>query len=320
MPSPDPNEFLGYIKYDGDLVADGIIDARVAAAALEGFDSAIRYFVVQERPELATTEFPIPVRIRNGSWTALIPSTIGEWITAGAGIALTAYLTTAATKLAEHDFKDIGVRDLFTKALKGVQWFIKIGKHLGTLTERRLTNLRWRENNTEVGVPNEHGVYLFVPREFFEAFLKAPSGLLSRVVKIVETERILLVGRNEAGQIDEVSVTSREKHIFYTSEEEPTQTLFPELAHGQPVTLDGIVTRGNETANSIGFRYSEHILTCYPRIGSVVRFKPHLFLRCIIVGQVSRADGHGGTSDPRPKIIFDDLSTIEPEGGSQELF
>ena len=79
-----------------------------------------------------------------------------------------------------------------------------------------------------------------------------------------------------------------------------------------------MVTRGNETANSIGFKYHEHILTCYPRTGNIVPFKRHLFLRCRITGEISRAEEHGGTSDPRPKIIFDDLQIIELE--EQPLF
>lgn len=318
MPDLNSDDFLGYIKYDGGLVADGVIDARAAATALEGFDSALRYFVTQKHPELATVEYPIPVRIQSGSWLAIIPNTVGEWMLAGAGVVITTYLSTAAKKVAENDFKEATIRDLLRKALHAIQWFIRIGNHLGTLAERSLKNLRWRENNTEVGIPNEQGEILFVPREYLELFLEAPTGLLSRIAEVIETERTLSIGRNANGKIEEVTITQREKHIFYVPEADDSEVLFPELAHGQPVKLEGVVTRGNETANSIGFKFRDHILTGYPRKGSIVRFKPHLFLRCIIVGEISRSDDRGSVSDPRPKIIFDDLQTIEPE--SPELF
>jgi len=82
----------------------------------------------------------------------------------------------------------------------------------------------------------------------------------------------------------------------------------------------GIVTRGNERTNSIGFLYNEHVLTCYPRHGSIVRFKPHMFLRCRIVGEITRLNDETGESDePRPKIIFDDLILLQDENQGQLL-
>ncbi len=95
-----------------------------------------------------------------------------------------------------------------------------------------------------------------------------------------------------------------------------SETLFPELQHDESVILDGLVTKGNEKENSIGFEYNNHVITCYPRQGSMVRFKPHLFLRCRIYGVIDRSDGHGGITAGRPKITFDDLTILsadEPE-------
>jgi len=73
------------------------------------------------------------------------------------------------------------------------------------------------------------------------------------------------------------------------------------------VLLEGFVTRGNEVANSIGFRYLDHILTCYPMSGSIVRFKSLLFTACAIEGSISRIDEHGHPNAHRPKIHFDKL-------------
>jgi len=97
------------------------------------------------------------------------------------------------------------------------------------------------------------------------------------------------------------------------------EILFPEFQHGQRISLEGVVTRGNEMTNTIGFQYSGHILTCRPRRGSIVRFKRHLFLRCLIIGKISRLDEHGGTTNPRPQIVFDDLQIKEDDGGQPSL-
>ena len=124
------NEEIGFLKYQGKLVSDGIIEAKVAARALNGFDGALRFFINQEEPKLADIELPIPVQMRKGSWEIHIPSSVEQWILSGAGIAVTAYFTKAASKLAEKDFKDVGLKDVFKKALKGIQWLVRSGNIL----------------------------------------------------------------------------------------------------------------------------------------------------------------------------------------------
>jgi hypothetical protein len=316
----DTDNSIGYLKYDGELVAEGILDARAAATALLGFDRSLRHFVSREDPALGKFNFQIPVKVQHGSWAALIPDTVGGWVMAGLGVAVTAYITTAATKLAENDFKDKKLKDVFVEGLKAIQWIIRVGKHLGTLTNRRLTGLRWRNDNTEVGIPNEAKEYLFVPRHYFQAFLEAPANILADIASIVEVERVLTIAVIQEEGVDTETISIRDKHIFYVADKIDDEVLFPELLHGQNVELDGVVTRGNEVANSIGFRYNEHILTCYPQSGSVVRFKKHLFLPCRIIGVISRADGRGGTNDPRPKIRFEGLTILSETPAEADLF
>lgn len=46
--------------------------------------------------------------------------------------------------------------------------------------------------------------------------------------------------------------------------------------------------------NALNFiKYLGHILTAYPDVGSVVKYKPLLFLRCKLVGTVNRLDEKG---------------------------
>ena len=66
-------EYIGYLKYEGTLVKEGLLDARKADQALLGFDEAIRFYVGQQSPLLRDQDFEIPVRFRKGSWEPLIP-------------------------------------------------------------------------------------------------------------------------------------------------------------------------------------------------------------------------------------------------------
>jgi len=316
---PDAKEYIGYVEFTGDGIAEGLLDARKQAKALVGFDSSLRFFVGRQLPELQKAEYEIPVRVEKGSWQALIPQSIEQWIMAGASAVVLAYLTTAATKMAQNDFANVGMKDVFLRSLEGIQWFIKIGKHLGELGKRKFDQVRWRNNNTEVGIPNAHGEYLFVPKGFLEWFVQAPKPLLADLAEVISIDRQLNVSLIYADRIETVSVTQNERHVFFLKEDQE-EVLFPDLKHGQRVTLEGLVTRGNENANSIGFFLREHILTCYPSTGNIVRFKPALFLECRITGTITRADKFGGTNDPRPKIIFDDLLPIETGPDIQDLF
>ncbi len=157
------------------------------------------------------------------------------------------------------------------------------------------------------------------PKDFWNGTFKHQGHYFADLAEVISTDRQLNVSVIYPDHIDTVSVTQEERHVFYTKEQEE-EVLFPELQHGQRIELEGLVTRGNENANSIGFFHREHILTCYPSSGNIVRFKPALFLNCKINGTITRADKFGGTKDPRPKIIFDDLQPLETDIDIQDLF
>ncbi len=304
-------DVLGYLKYRGESVDEGFLDTRKSAGALLGLDEAIRHFVSQELPELDSINYEIPVRIRKGSWEAIIPKTIGDWIVAGSGLAATAYVTTAAKELAKNDFKDVTLKKVFIKAFKAIQWFITIGKHLQTLKQKRFEKVRFSENNRLIGIPNEHGEYLFVPKEFLDLYVSCNSTILEEVAKVIEIDRSLVVGVVEGSVPEEVEITAKEKYIFY--EEETEEVLFPELEHGQNVDLEGDITRGNENSNNLGFRYDGHILTIIPDRGSIVRYKHTLFLKCIVSGRISRLDKFGNITKRRPEIIFSTIIPVESD-------
>ncbi len=299
---------LGYIKYSGKLVRDGYLDARKSAQALLGMDEAVRFFVFQQAPELRTADFEFPVKVKRGSWEIVI------------GGILLAYGAKAAQKMAENDFKNIGLIDVFKKALSAIQWMIRIGKHMGDLTIKKFENVKFKDNNTLIGIRNSQGEFLYVPKEFLEFYASASPNLLKKITEVVEEERSLSVGIYDGNAVIEETVTRRHRQIFTNEVEEPGEVLFPELEHGQAVMLEGELTRGNEMSNTVGIGYQGHILTGVPEVGSIVRFKPSLFLRCNIYGRVSREDEKGRLDARRPRIIFTRIESLESDDDNQQLF
>jgi len=315
--SSNNENYLGYIKYHGELVEGGLLDARKSAQALLGFDEAVRFFVGIQSAELKEINFDLPVRIRQGSWEALIPDAI-FWIKTAIGAGATAYLIKAGQKMAENDFSDMGVKTILRSSLDAILWVIRIGKHIGTLAIRKFERVKFRNDNTEIGIFNESGEILWVPKRYLDLYVKCPKSLLKKMADLVENERVLTIGVfNNDNEVNE-SISLPYKRIFTTKDED--DMLFPELKHGMEVVLDGEVTRGNETTNSIGFRYQDYILTAYPRTGSVVRYKPALFLRAQIEGTINRVDEFGDINAKKPKIIFTKIIPKENESKERSLF
>lgn len=312
----DSVEYIGLIRYKGKPLEDGYLDARASARALIGFDGAIRYFNGQQDQELAKSDYPIPVRVRAGSWEALIPHDIASWIQTAAGVAFTAYLAAAATQMAENDFRDMTLDRLFKKSIHAIQWVLKTGKHMGTVSQRTFTDLLFRNNNTEIGIPNNEGKYLYVPKWFLDMFEKMPIHLLRGIASLVSPEiRLEVVVRDGKKDVAE-SLEVSHKSVFCPDEAEVP---FPELVDGMRITLEGLVTRGNGNTNTVGFQYNGHILTCYPKEGDVVRFKPAIFVKSKMTGIVKR---EGGTVDGKalkPKIVFDQLVPLERESSIRPL-
>lgn len=299
---------LGYVKYSGELVKDGYLDARKSAQALLGVDEAVRFFVYQQAPELRTLDFEFPVKVKKGSWEIVI------------GGILLAYGAKAAQKMAENDFKDVGLKDVLKKALGAIQWMIRIGKHLGDLTIKKFENVQFRDNNALIGLRNSQGEYLYVPKEFLDFYASASPALLRKMSEVVEEERSLTVGVYDGQAVIEETVTRKHRQIFTHEEEELGEVLFPELEHGQSVVLEGELTRGNEMSNTVGIGYQGHILTGVPEVGSIVRFKSSLFLRCRVHGRVSREDEKGRLDARRPRIIFSRIEPLESDDDNHQLF
>ena len=220
--------------------------------------------------------------------------------------------------MAENDFDNVGLKTLLKKSVEAIQWVIRIGKHIGTITVKNFESVKFRNDNTEIGIPNSEGELLWVPKFYLELYSKCPPNLLEKLAGLVEEDRSLYIGVNFDSDTIFENVTKEYRQIFIPEKE--SDILFPELVHGMEVTLQGEVTRGNETTNTIGFRYNEHILTASPKKGSIVEFKESLFLEAEIAGTISRLDENGEIKSKRPKILFTNIKAIERRKSNLPLF
>src|SRR6185312_397312 len=122
---------------------------------------------------------------------------------------------------AQNDFKEIGLKTVFAKALIAIQWTIKIGKHCGDIVSKNFQNVRFRNNNSEVGILGLNGEYLFVPKEYFDLYAASNPKLLGKVAGLVEEERNLTIAVRLDGRIIEESLPKQFRHVFTQEESEP---------------------------------------------------------------------------------------------------
>ncbi len=313
-----PDNIIGFIRYEGRLVDDGFMDARKTADALKGFDEAIRFFINQENPALIELEYEIPVKVQAGSWEAVVKDLlIGIPISA----AITKYAVTAAQKMAEKDFDNVGLRDIFKAAFRVLVWSIRIAEHTYKYGKQQFTDIDWKTKEKEnmAGIKGVDGSVLYVPQDVLKKLDKVPSKLLSKNALVIESERTLKIGYYHDHSAEEVTITAREKHVF-TSEVQDSDLLYPELIHGHHVTLKGHLIKGNEEQNSFGLKYKQHVLYCVPKDSgvSIVEFKDALFGNCEITGIVDRSSRDNEDLDRKPKIKFESISKL-PESENPSL-
>lgn len=305
-------DFIGFVKYEGERLETGAFDARKAAIALLGFDEALRHFISFEAPDLRGVDFEIPVKIQKGSWLAAIPTDISTLFQLGLGVVATAYLTNGAKKMAEKDFDGVGFTDLFKKGIEAIKWVAKIGKHLGGIVQKQFEAVKFSDDNELIGIPNKDGEYLYVPRKYFNFYVNCNPKILAKLASNIDPTLILSIGVVEGQELSVEEIEFSEKKYFVVDEvDDESDSVLPELVHGQQVELEGEVTKENKTSNSMGFKYKGHIITAYPETGNIIPFKPMLFETCRLVGYVDRIDEDGRVGARRPKLIFSELIRID---------
>ena len=319
----EKSSVFAQIKYEGKLVEDGYLDARKSGEVLIGIDEVLRYFLYQENIDFQKIEFEIPIKVNKGSWVADFLANYDEYLLKSAiTFAGTKYVGSALSEMAKNDFKSFGFNNMFKTAFKGMTWVLKIAKHLGTLSKKKLNNLKFIKENKFVIIENENGQFLEVPVEYLQLYSDCPSSLFKKLANVVESERELIVTYNdhESKESDFVKINNDSKNIFIPKEEDE-ETLFPKLIHDMYVQIEGHITRGNEKSNTIGLSFENHIITCYPNKGNIKDFKHTLFTNCSIKGIVDRLNKKTGEFiEKRPRIKILEIKSISPENRQQKLF
>ncbi len=317
------DEVFAFLKYEGELVSDGFMDAKKSGEALINLDEALRYFLFQESSELKITEFEIPVRIRKGSWETVFLENFDQMLLkASATWAASKYFGSMLSQMAKNDFDKVGFKSIFKRAYKAMTWVIKIAKHLGSMTKKKFEKLKFTKKNQAVLLENEKGEILEVPVEYLEVFTNCPANLFNNLARVIEVERELIIGFSdtEKNEKETVRITTKSKAIFIT-DDDTDEVLFPELTHDSYVELEGHITRGNEKSNTIGFMYLGHILTSYPVNGNIKDYKNSLFTNCVIKGYVDRLDKKTGEFiEKRPRIRFLEIVGNSTETDQTALF
>lgn len=302
---------VGYIKYSGRDVERGVIDAGSAGSALIGLDETLRYFNAQQSPDFANLQYDLPIQTRAGSWEVIV---LGGLATVGGAFAL-GYAKKAGEKLAENDFKNVGLKDILTKSLSATKTLAKVVMH--TRRSRGWESARFSMENVDAQVVllNDHGRELFIPAEYFRWYQQMPPNLLVRMTSVVRKERVLSIGLAHDSPEDEVTVLEADKPLFEPPSDDELEEdfLFPELIHGNQATLEGRLIRGNEASNTVGLEYQGHVINCVPAHGSVRQYKPALFLRCRVTGRVNRLAKSRFVADRRPTLIVEKVVPLEKD-------
>lgn len=305
--------YVGYLKFYGKNIENGIIQADIAGQALIGFDECIRFFNKKQNPEIILYDYKIPVITEKGSWVVWVLGSMAGM----AGIFGTAYLKKAGEKMAEKDFQDIGFSDIFRKSLLALKNLVDLIKHKkGNINwENEDFHIEQKNDSFFVSIKNESGESILIPIEQLEWFKNIPKKSLEKIVQGVMIGQSLSIGvRNENENFDSTSITNEEKSLFLSSEEdEQEEVIFPELVHGETTQLEGKLVRGNEKTNSLGFEYKGVILNCHPTKGSIRQYKSSLFLKCKIYCYINRHEKSDLILDKKPTLHIERVEPLESD-------
>lgn len=301
---------VGFVSYEWKGAPAGVIDANAGGTALIGIDEAVRFFNRKQARGFSSANYEIPVKTGEGSWIALVLGVLALPATAFA----TGYAKKAGEKMAERDFSDLGFKDVTRKSIDALRTLIELVKHTGKTSGWDTAGAEWKENATIIGILNEAGEVLYLPVEYLKWYYEVPKSTLKKLVAPIANGRFMTIGSQpREGELRTVQVTSDQVALFDPDDNEEDEFLFPELEHGDDVALEGLITRGNQETNSMGFQYQGHILNCNPANGSVRRFKAAMFLHCRIHATVNRHVTSLTHVDRRPTLIVNEVVPLESD-------
>lgn len=300
---------VGFVSYEWQAAPPGVIDASAGGQALLGLDDAVRYFNRRQSAGFGSTPYEIPVLTGSGSWVAVVLGIVAIPATAFG----MAYAKKAGEKMAERDFADLGFKDVARKSMDALVKLIRLVKAKRGKFDVKQLEIKWSEDASTATIRTEAGNQIVVPAEYIRWYATIPATTLKRLCAPISPGREMCVGaRQDDGTFDVATLTEDDVRSMTSDDSESdSEFLFPELEHEMEVVLEGIVTRENQSTNSMGLQYHGHILNCIPETGSVKRFKSALFEQCRVYATINRHVSSLISLDYRPTLLVHDVVSIE---------
>lgn len=304
------NDPVGFVSYEWKGAPSGVIDAQAGGNALLGIDEAVRLFNRKQTKGFLSTSYEIPVKTGEGSWVAWILGLIAIPATAF----VTGYAKKAGERMAERDFSEMGFTDIARKSIDALEHLFELIKHTKKTSGWDTEGVIWKENATIIGITNESNEVLYIPVEYLKWYWDLPQSTLKKLTAPIAKGRQMTIGASLGeGRYRTVKINHDELELFTKEDIDEDEFLFPELVHGNDVVIEGLVTRGNQETNSMGFQYHAHILNCVPATGSIRRFKPAMFLHCKVEATINRHVASLARLDYRPTLIVNQVIILESD-------
>ncbi len=312
-----------FIRVDSDNIVGGLIDIQSAKSIIEGTQEVVSYFLQKEDSDLARAkDINYPIATREGCWEVIVPfGTFVAGAVAGSfGKGLDAYATATGKRLGELQFEKKESREIFESAFKKLDVVVKISQHLGVVDRKAPLNIKIVDyDKKSTLLTNDQGNVMSTTMDEIEIYTACPPRLLHSLASVVTDYRTVSIGY-VSGNVFQESVIDIDSKEVFAPEEEPYEPVLPELHNGEQVTLRGYVSRGNQITNTIGFKYKDHVITCYPYNKLITGYLNAHYRLCDITGVVQRTSPGEvalGKRD-RPKIVFDSLVVVKDEGQQQQ--
>jgi hypothetical protein len=303
------------IKLEGARVDRGYVTISDMREVLSGIEHAAKYFISTEYPEIKKDSYELEVRVESGS---LFLYVVGLAFTGGAGVAAAfgiSYAKKAGEKLAENDIGEKTTADIIRPAVQKMKSTVRIAKHLGGMGKQRTFPEAKIISPENIVLPNAEGEELRVTKAELDAYARAPRDTFKKMAAVVDAETTVaifepgeVIKPNNAAVIDTSS-----KAYFNNSGVDDNGVVFPEMQHGEYVTLRGSLCRANKNTGTLGFEYRNHTLTSYLHQMEIRDIKDSLFdkeveVEAVVIRNQQKMDAEDELK--RPKLEIRRITTI----------
>ena len=303
------------IKLEGTRVDRGNITISDIQDVLAGIEHAAKYFISTDYPDVKRDSYEIAVRVESGSllvWIVGIAYGGGAAVATAFGIS---YVSGVGSKLAENDIGEKTTADILRPVVKKMKSTVRIAKHLGGMGKQQTFSEAKIISPDNIVLPNDKGEEIQVTKAELDVYARAPRDTFKKITSAVDAETS--IGIYEPGEIATPSkgavIDAQSKTYFNSDDADDNAVVFPELQHGERVTLHGSLCRANTNTGTLGFAYKGHTLTSYLYQMEIQNIKDSLFdkeveVEAVVIRNQQKIDAEDELK--RPKLEIRKITTI----------